>query len=79
MSNVSRLIDAPQAQQDYMKYFNAVDHNNWESADYLTSMCTARSTFVSSDGYLIGSTMFSTWWCVTSSTQESERANGVGT
>jgi hypothetical protein len=39
-SNVSRLIDAPQAQQDYMKYFNAVDCNDRDSADYLTFICT---------------------------------------
>ena len=41
-SNVSRLIDATRAQQDYMKYFNAVDRNDRDSADYLTSICTNR-------------------------------------
>ena len=37
-SNVSWLIDAPQTQQDYMKYFNVVDVNDWDSADYSTSI-----------------------------------------
>ncbi len=32
-SNLSWLIDAPRTQQDYMKYFNAVDRNDWDSAD----------------------------------------------
>jgi len=39
-SNVSRLIDAPQTQQDYMKYFNVVDVNDWDSADYSMSIHT---------------------------------------
>ncbi len=38
-SNASWLIDAPQAQQDYIKYFNAVDCNDQDSADYSTSIC----------------------------------------
>ena len=41
-SNVSRLINATRTQQDYMKYFNAVDLNDWDSADYLTSIRTNR-------------------------------------
>jgi hypothetical protein len=39
-SNASRLINSPQAQQDYIKYFNAVDRNDRDSADYSTSIRT---------------------------------------
>lgn len=78
-SNVSRLINAPRTQQDYMKYFNAVDLNDWDSADYLTSIRTNRYYLRIFCWYSIGSAMFSTWWYVTLSTRESERANGVGT
>jgi hypothetical protein len=41
-NNASRLIDAPQAQQDCIKYFNAVDPNDRDSADYSTSIRTNR-------------------------------------
>jgi hypothetical protein len=44
-SNASRLINAPQAQQDYIKYFNAVDRNDRDSADYSTSIRTNRYYF----------------------------------
>ncbi len=40
--NTSTEIEAPRAQQDYVKYFNAVDHNDHDSADYLTSIRTNR-------------------------------------
>lgn len=36
------VIAAPQAQQDYVKYFNAVDRNDRDSADYSTSIRTSR-------------------------------------
>ena len=35
-------IDGPKAQAEYVKYFNAVDRNDRDSADYLTSICTQR-------------------------------------
>jgi hypothetical protein len=38
--STSTEIAVPQAQQDYVKYFNAVDCNDCDSADYLTSICT---------------------------------------
>jgi hypothetical protein len=40
--NTSTEIEAPRAQQDYVKYFNAVDRNNCDSADYSTSIRTNR-------------------------------------
>ncbi len=38
--NTVAEIAAPQAQQDYVKYFNAVDRNDCDSADYFTSIHT---------------------------------------
>lgn len=39
-SNVSWLVDAPQTQQNCTKYFNAVDHNDRDTADYSSSKGT---------------------------------------
>jgi len=36
------VIDGPQAQAEYIKYFNAVDRNDRDSADYSTSIRTNR-------------------------------------
>ena len=35
-------IDGPKAQSEYVKYFNAVDRNDRDSADYSTSIRTNR-------------------------------------
>jgi hypothetical protein len=40
--NTSTEIAAPQAQQDYVKYFNVVDRNDCDIADYSTSIRTNR-------------------------------------
>jgi len=40
---VNICIDGPRARQDYAKYFNAVDRNDRDSADYSTSIRTNRS------------------------------------
>ncbi len=40
--NTRTEIAAPQAQQDYVKYFNVVDHNDCDIADYTTSIHTNR-------------------------------------
>ena len=34
------MIRAPHAQQTYVEFFNAVDRNDRDSADYSTSICT---------------------------------------
>ena len=36
------VIDGPRAQAEYVKYFNAVDRNDRDSADYSTSIRTNR-------------------------------------
>ena len=41
-ANEKEVIAAPQAQQDYVRYFNAVDRNDRDSADYSTSVRTSR-------------------------------------
>jgi hypothetical protein len=33
-------ISAPQAQADYVANYNAIDRNDWDSADYSTTICT---------------------------------------
>jgi hypothetical protein len=40
--NTRTEIAAPQALQDYVKYFNIVDHNDCDIADYTTSIRTNR-------------------------------------
>ncbi len=32
-------ISAPQAQADYVANYNAIDRNDWDSADYSTTIC----------------------------------------
>jgi hypothetical protein len=34
------IIDSVRTQVEYMKWFNTIDRNNHDSADYLTTICT---------------------------------------
>jgi hypothetical protein len=79
-SNASRLINAPRAQQDYIKYFNTVDRNGRDSADYSTSICTNRYYLRIFCWILdrVNHVLFVVE-CYLANSGIRERANGVGT
>jgi hypothetical protein len=47
-------IFAPQVQADYVANYNAIDRNDWDSADYLTTIHTNRYYLIFSAGRWTG-------------------------
>jgi hypothetical protein len=77
--NTSTEIAAPRAQQDYVKYFNAVDRNDHDSADYSTSICT-NHYYLLIFGWILDRVIHAMMlWCIIWQTLGFERMNGDDT